>query len=593
MNSSWLVYDSKTRLLFILSIRALCCCLLAISLMQVQALAASPNLNSPNKNHKNWVNQASQERMNKAEKNSVKTPAVNSPGEGNQVGNGMGMQSSPQNQAMQELSAKQNPNKTTIQTTNQRKGMPKGNVVSVAKAGAATGPDLGLDANMAYAPVEAPQNAVLAALGAGAVGTQGSYGASPGFSFVNTIGGRNVRNKTNAAGAGLSAATAAIADAITGAKAKQSQANQSANQASSASSAGEDAIEGLINAMDGMTMHLINIGNENAGAPCSAHQASKTYENSIWMVQRMYQTVFVPMAILFLLPGALLTNMKTMVGFGILHNNNDEDSVHPLAGIFRSLIAIFLIPATQLIMSYMVDVGNSLQDACRSYVNVPLIILWAEEQVQTFSSDQQGGPIKNLPNIPFAPWRGKFAGMPAKAGIMEQVSGMDAALAELANECLHILSEGLTIAHAFQVVMMCYLFLVGPLAAAFFAWPSVGRDLFRKAFASWVDGVVILTLWKFWWNIVLICMTLRCQSGALNPFDPFEVYYLVAFLCILMFVPFNPFDFKPGEIVSHAMEKAQSVAAKVAQGGKGGGSGGGGGGGGGCAGKGAPMLGGG
>ncbi len=357
----------------------------------------------------------------------------------------------------------------------------------------------------------------------------------------------------------------------------QSKCNSQGCSSAAASSAGEDAIQCLMNAMDGMTLNLINVANEDAGTPCASNQISKTYSNAVWMVQRMYKTCFLPMAILFLLPGALITNIKTFIGFGILHNNNDEDAVSPWTGILRSIIAIFLIPMTQVVVSYMVDVGNSLQNACQPYVNVPLIILWAEEQVQIFKPEQQGSPIKNLPNIPFAPWRGKFAGMPVGGAVMEQISGLDAALSELANECTHILSEGLTIAHAFQVVMVCYLLLLGPLAAAFFAWPSVGRDLFRKAFASWVDGVVILSLWKFWWNIVLICMTVRCESGALNPFDPFEVYYLAAFLCILMFVPFNPFDFKPGEIVGNAMKHAEAVASKVAQGGKGGGSGGGGG----------------
>ncbi len=172
-----------------------------------------------------------------------------------------------------------------------------------------------------------------------------------------------------------------------------------------------------------------------------------------------------------------------------------------------------------------------------------------------------------------APWRGKAAGMPVAGAVMEQISGLDGALADLANECTHILSEGLTICYAFQIVMICYLLCLGPLAAAFFAWPAVGRDLFRKAFASWVDAVVILCLWKFWWDVVLICMTVRLQSGGVNPFDPFEVYYLVAFLCIMMFVPFSPFDFKPGDIVSHALEKAQAVAQKVAQAGASGGGG--------------------
>lgn len=357
-------------------------------------------------------------------------------------------------------------------------------------------------------------------------------------------------------------------------KSNQSKCGNSGNQCSSASSAGEDTLECMENALDGMTLNLINVANEDAGSPCSSDQISKTYANAVWMVMKMYKACFVPMGVLFLLPGAVITNVKTMVSFGILHNGNDEDCTNPFAGIMRSVIAIFLIPATQMIVSYMVDVGNSMQYSCQPYVNIPIIVLWAQEQVQIFKPDQQGQGIKNLPNVPMAPWRGKFAGMPQAGAILEQVSGLDAALSDLANECCHTLTEGLTIAYAFQLATICYLFLLGPIAAAFFAWPSgIGKDIFRKAFSSWVDGVVLVSLWKFWWNIVLICMTVRCESGALNPFDVMEVYYLVGFLCIMMFVPFNPFDFKPGEIVSHALEKAQAVASKVAEAGKAGGSG--------------------
>lgn len=406
-------------------------------------------------------------------------------------------------------------------------------------------------------------------------GSSGSGAAGRG-SGERQASGKPVTGAQTAAAAGRAAAVDQQASANPKASSSKAKSNGQSQQSSAASSAGEDAMECLINAFDGMTLNLINVGNEDAGSPCSANQVSKTYANAVWMVQRMYKQCFLPMAVLFLLPGALITNMKTFISFGFLHNANDEDAVSPFTGILRSIIAIFLIPMTQVIISYMVDVGNSLQTSCQPYISIPTIILWCEEQIQTFKPDQQGGPIKNLPNVPMAPYRGKFAGMSVKGAVMEQVSGLDSALAELANECMHVLSEGLTIAYAFQLVMLCYLFCLGPLAAAFFAWPSVGRDLFRKAFAAWVDGVVILCLWKFWWNVVLITMTVHCESGGMNPFDPFEVYYLVAFLCILMFVPFNPFDFKPGEIVGHAMEKAQAVAAKVAQGGKGGGSGGGG-----------------
>jgi hypothetical protein len=358
----------------------------------------------------------------------------------------------------------------------------------------------------------------------------------------------------------------------------QAQANQAGCQGSAASSAGEDALLCIEHAFEGMTQYLINVANEDAGSPCASDQVSKTYENAVWMVMQMYKACFLPMAILFLLPGAIITNTKTMVSFGILKNANDEDAVNPFAGIIRSMIAIFLIPATQMIVSYMVDVGNSLQLSCQPYIDIPLIMLWCQEQVQTYTPDQQGSPIKDQPIVKMAPWRGKFAGMPVGGAVLESVSGLDVALQQMANECMHLLAEGLTICYAFQLVMICYLLLLGPLAAAFFAWPSVGRDLFRKAFASWVDGVVVLCLWKFWWEVVLICMTVRLQSGGVNPFDPFETYYLMAFMCILMFVPFNPFDFKPGSIVGKALEKAQAVASKAAAAsGSGGASGGGGG----------------
>src|SRR5262249_42194953 len=150
--------------------------------------------------------------------------------------------------------------------------------------------------------------------------------------------------------------------------------------------------------------------------------------------------------------------------------------------------------------------------------------------------EQRGKLIKNLPTVPMAPWRGKFAGMPVAGATLEQMSAMDDGLCELANETFHMLSVGMNVVCGFQVVLICYLFVLGPLCAAFFAWPSVGRDLFRKAFGSWVDGVVVLSLWKFWWNVVLICMTARLTSGLINPFNPFEVYYLVAFMAVMLTV---------------------------------------------------------
>jgi hypothetical protein len=386
--------------------------------------------------------------------------------------------------------------------------------------------------------------------------------------------GGHATNEGGAASPMIAALQAAQIATEAEGKMQQSMASGSMNQGSRASSAGEDSVECMHAGFDNFMESLINAANEDAGAPCSSRQATKTYANVTWMVQQMYKQCYIPMAILFLLPGALATNAKTLVSYGILGSMKDEDAMSPFTGILRSVIAIFLIPATQLTMSYIVDIGNSLEASCRPYISLPLIYMWAEEQVQTFSPDQQGKAIKNLPLVPQAPYRGKFAGMPAKGAVLEQLAGMDDALSELANETFHMMTIGMNVVTAFQMVVLWYLFALGPLAAAFFAWPSVGRDLFRKAFASWVDGVVILCLWRFWWNVVLICMTTRLMTEAVNPYDPWEVYYLVAFMAVMLTIPFNPFDFRAGELVTHILGKAESVAGKVAQGGKGGGSGG-------------------
>lgn len=548
-------------------------------------LAKTDNPQSPITEKKAVNSQAHNADMNQAEKNDNITQASDQPGSGrgSQFQYGMGMSESPQQQAQMTQSDKGGGGsgqgaggQFSIEVTAMMKHMVQ---FQYGKDERPAGPEAGND----YAKMDRPQTispynigrpsddslSAGAFIQGGVSGGGGCGGGSckgwPGRPVTQLMGGTG---EAYAAMAGMQMGNDSKATS------NNSKSNNASNQGSSASSAGEDTMECMQNALDGMSLTLINVANEESGSPCAPNQVSKTYSNAVWMVMKMYKACFIPMAVLFLLPGALITNTKTMVSYGILHNSNDEDTKTPWTGIMRSVIAVFLIPATQMIVSYMVDVGNSLQYSCQPYVNIPLIVLWAKEQVQIFKPEQQGNPIKNLPNVPMAPWRGKFAGMPQSGAILEQVSGLDAALSELANECTHILTEGLTIAYAFQLAMVCYLFLLGPIAAAFFAWPSgVGKDLFRKAFASWVDGVVIVSLWKFWWNVVLICMTIRCESGALNPFDPFEVYYLVAFLCILMFVPFNPFDFKPSEIVDKALEKAHSVASKVAEAGKGGGSG--------------------
>lgn len=404
----------------------------------------------------------------------------------------------------------------------------------------------------------------------------GGGGIQAGIAPMQPIGSLHAKT-SGSCSAAMVAAGAAAASSIESspeAKCNAAKGDGQAKQSSRASAAGEDALRILTFCIEDYTQYLINVANENAGSPCSSRQPFKTYANVVYMVQKMYHHTYLPLAILFLLPGVLLTQMKSLVGFGIV-NTRDEDTVSPFVGIFRAVIAVFLIPVTQLALSYMIDIGNSCEESVTKYVSMPLIYLWIEEQIIIFDPDQQGKQIDNIPNIPMNPLRGKFAGMPIKGAKMEQISGLDSALAEICNEAVHMLGLAMTVMSAFQIATVCYLFLVGPLVGAFFAWPGVGRVLFRRAFASWLDAVVVVSLWKFWWNVVLAAWTIWLQSGV-NPFDPLGPHWLICWMAILISVPFNPFEFKPSEIIQNVMAKAEAVAAKVAQSGKGGGSGGGG-----------------
>jgi hypothetical protein len=404
----------------------------------------------------------------------------------------------------------------------------------------------------------------------------GGTAVSAGIAPMQPVGALHAT--TSGASSGAIAAVGAMAsssmESSPDSKCNSAKCDGQAKQGSRASAAGEDALRILTFCIEDYTQYLINVANENAGSPCSSRQPVKTYANVVWMVQQMYKHTYLPLAILFLLPGAVITQMKGLVGFGIIHAR-DDDTVSPFVGIFRAIIAIFLIPVTQLAVSYMIDIGNCCEEAVNKYVSMPLIFLWIEEQIVIFDPNQQGNMIDNIPNIPMNPLRGKFAGAPIKGAKMEQISGLDSALAELCNEAIHMLAIAMTVMSAFQIATVCYLFLVGPLAASFFAWPGVGRELFRRAFSSWLDAVVIVSLWKFWWCVVLAAWTIWLQSGV-NPFDPLGPHWLVCWMSILISVPFNPFEFKPSEIIQHVMAKAEAVAAKVAQSGKGGGSGGGG-----------------
>jgi uncharacterized membrane protein YgcG len=115
-------------------------------------------------------------------------------------------------------------------------------------------------------------------------------------------------------------------------------------------------------------------------------------------------------------------------------------------------------------------------------------------------------------------------------------------------------------------------------------------SLFSKVFGNWIDGIINVCLWRFWWMVILLCMYTRIEwlmdMGQYDPYCQWEMIMFTAFGIILVYVPFIPFEFRPGDMVDKISQKAQEGSSHAVQSGGGGSGGGGSGGGGGGGGRG-------
>jgi hypothetical protein len=326
---------------------------------------------------------------------------------------------------------------------------------------------------------------------------------------------------------------------------------------------------------------LPNVANENAASPLTQGPIRQVSQ-AIWVVQQMYKQVFLPMALLLLLPGAILTQAKGLVSNGLIHNSDDEDSVSPFTGILRAVIAIFLIPATQLIISYAIDAGNALSYAVQTQMapNMGQLKSWADEQLFSVPqsnamnelippqvmTEQPNPALESEQNPPvgaIAEDLGKTSDAPSEQSQLEQQTDTTVSLEFMYNMLNMFLNMGLLVLCACQLVIMCYLFLLGPIAAAFFVWPSGFGGMFHKTFANWIDAVINLCLWRFWWCVITLCMETRMswlqQTTGFQINTQWEMIMFTAFMVMMMYVPFLPWSFKPGEMVTEIMQKASQM----------------------------------
>ncbi|CAN5363649.1 hypothetical protein BH10CYA1_BH10CYA1_33810 [soil metagenome] len=358
---------------------------------------------------------------------------------------------------------------------------------------------------------------------------------------------------------------------------------------------------------------LINIANEQSGVPTAADNPNKTVPQAVWMVQQMYKFVFVPLAILFLLPGAVITQVKSQIVQGFKLNAEDQSS--PFEGILRSMIAVFLIPATQLIVSYSIDVGNSMAYSVKDWVDLQLIFDWSRELTYNTPLDkvnnaitangaaknggagagagaggqQQGGggflgsisgflggiplvggalqgAFNSLASFLGASGEGLGSDTPEGQTVAENQTWLSSAMESMFNMATYLFSSAVIVLGAYQLVFVCYLYLLGPLAAAFFAWPRIqassGQKLFTDVFSNWVNAVIVVSLWRFYWMVLLAIMTQRIlyiqDSGGASNLQ-WEVAVFTCLLGLMMWVPFNPWSFDPAQAFETANAAGQSM----------------------------------
>ncbi|MBX9877830.1 MAG: hypothetical protein K2Y22_05175 [Candidatus Obscuribacterales bacterium] len=305
--------------------------------------------------------------------------------------------------------------------------------------------------------------------------------------------------------------------------------------------------------------------------------------------------LFVPMAVLLLLPGAVLAQVKAIIAQG----SPLFGDVNPFDGIIRSIVAIFFIPATYLVVNYGIDVSNSMALTIRDnyqrifHSNMYKDAECAEKRafpIRPKDSNDNGIFRKTQPS-------GKGAGDlqawtdheresydiygpdPCKGGsnVNDLADETTPVLMNISRVAVNIANVGLAgtwnVMCAFQLAYLHYLFLMGPIVAALWVWPI---DTFRKALGSWIEGVLIICFWALFWNttiLLMACFRNVCTTGtvimtALNVLAIYSVQHAFNFLGLVAAAGREAAS-AAQEAGSHAAGNAAALGAKAGVGAQG------------------------
>ena len=303
--------------------------------------------------------------------------------------------------------------------------------------------------------------------------------------------------------------------------------------------------------------------------------------DNVW--QRIRDQLFVPMAILLLLPGAVLAQVKAIVAQGSPVLVGD---VHPFEGLLRSIVAIFLIPGTFLVINYGIDVANSLTfTIADEYKNIFGSDMYEDAKCAIVRAFPMNKPEWNRnaigrKEVPRFVGSGSWARLEGHtlataridpcAGVEEsRVPDEDVVQSKNINRLMmNGLNDTATMSWnlscAFQMAFLYYLWCMGPIAAALWVWPV---QQMRGALASWIDGVITVCFWSLFWNTTILLMA--CFRGVGDS----GTIIMTALIFLAVNSVKSAFDF--AALATAAVGDAAAQAQKVAGAAKGGGAGGG------------------
>lgn len=341
---------------------------------------------------------------------------------------------------------------------------------------------------------------------------------------------------------------------------------------SAANSAGNMATNQAISAIDFSKKYLVNFTAE---------------QGNVW--HRLRDQLFIPMAILLLLPGAVLAQVKAIVAQG---SPSWAQADSPIEGITRSIVAVFLIPATFLVINYGIDVSNSITftiaDEYKRIFGTDMYEDAICHEKRAFASNpanrqenaihQEERPVNRGTSV----WS-SFEGLNSTVREYDPCLGVDNTRVPDENAVQaknwgrlskNMANTGITAAwnimSAFQMAYLYYLWCMGPIAAALWVWPI---NPMRNALRSWIEGVITLCFWSLFWNTTILL--LACFKGVGDDGS----IIVTALNTLANLAVKKAFDFaglvaEAGTAASGEMQKAMSGGGGGGGGGRGGGGGG-------------------